>query len=494
MTSTDRSEARDGADASVLPSDRRGFLAGIGAAVGVGAIGSPASARRRAGHSRDEPRNVILLIPDGSGRVVDTAARYYRAAKADRNGFDGAEIGDFPTNVSDVEMGIDRADVVGSVSTYPDADQLITDSGAAGTAIATGQKTYDGAIAVDHDRRPLETILERAADAGYATGLVTTSEMTHATPASFAAHVSDRGQQEEIARQYVLESDVDVFLGGDRSHFHPEERDDGVDLIDIARADDYQYVETAADLDDVSGGKVLGLFTESGHLDFYLDRENGHGGLLSSPLDSLSGALGELTDGVGGVVDELSGSEHASAELEDALAGTADGNDLEAQPGLPEMAQTAIGLLEQRSDRGFFLMVESARIDHLGHLNNFAMIPEQVEHDDTVDLAMEYAETGPGETLVVNVADHDCGGLSLGNQENGYDMDWGRLVEQDHTHWQNIPRVQAINRAAGLNFGSLVHTAQDVPVYATGPNAAYFSGHQENSDLAAGMAAHLDVA
>ncbi|APX97990.1 alkaline phosphatase [Natronorubrum daqingense] len=462
---------------------RRTFMAGLGALAGSGALGQTTSARESGSNgTTGRRRNVILTIPDGGSRTHDTAARYLRAYENDASAF--------PANIEDVELGIDRAEYVGSMSTYPDdPEQLITDSGAAATAMATGQKSYTGAISVDHDGRPIETILERASDAGYATGLVTTTQMTHATPAAFAAHVEDRGQQADIACQYVRQSDVDVFMGGDRSHFRAEERDDGADLIGEARDRGYQYLETASDLESVDDGKVLGLFSETGHFEYAVDRQ---------------------------------------------------ADDENTQPGLPTMTEAAIDVLEARSEQGFFLLVEGGRIDHAGHANDPAMLPEQLEHDEAVEVAMDYAGDGSGQgngrgptdTLVVNVADHETGGLVLGR--DSYDMNWEYIAEQsltqerlaseledassqsalastleDHTGIDDLSeddlaeleadpsaiegRDSVVNRRAGLAWGSDAHTATDVPIYAKGDNAAYFGGHHENDDLFAGLEAALGL-
>lgn len=479
MSQTDI-EQKESAENAEVSAERRGFMAGLGTIVGTSALGSTVSAKgQNSGNGNGGTKNIILLIPDGSSRTHDTAARYYKAYEDDPEAF--------PLNIKDVELGIDHADDIGSISTYPDdAENTVTDSAAAGTAIATGQKTYNGAISVDHDGNPVETILEKANDAGYATGLVTTTQLTHATPATFASHVESRGMQEEIARQFIQEQDLDILMGGHRAHFQADERDDDLDLIGEAEADDFTYIETAAELDSV-GGKVLGLFSQTGHLDYYLDRQD---------------------------------------------------NDDNTQPGVPQMVERAIELLEQRSKNGFFLMVESGRIDHAAHGNDPAAISEQVEHDEAVKIAMEYAEStpgngrGPSDTLVVSVADHETGGLVLARED--YQQDWSAIVNQevaqgtlqseledlssisgvkeyieDRTSISDLSDEEArellddpsmiagrdnvINERAQINWGTGNHSGVDVPVYAKGTHSDYFAGHQENADLIWGLEAHLGL-
>lgn len=454
-------------------------MAGLGSLVGAGALGDAKAQGQSNGHGQGRTRNLIVMIPDGSSQTWNTAARYYRAYKEDSEAF--------PRSVADVELAIDRADDVGSISTYPhDPEETVTDSAAAGTAIATGQKTYNGAIGVDTSGRPIETILEQATDAGYAAGLVTTTQLTHATPASFAAHVEDRGMQEEIARQYIEEQDLDLLLGGDRSHFRASDRSDGRDLIARAENDGFQYVETASELDNVDEGKVLGLFNESGHLDYYLDRER---------------------------------------------------NPENTQPGLPEMVETAISLLENRSDQGFFLMVESGRIDHAAHGNDPAAIAEQVEYDEALGVAMDHVENGPGhgrgpsDTMVVSVPDHETGGLVLARDR--YQQDWDPIVGQSASQSVLESEIAELSSAsavreyvaeqvgiddlsdeevselledpsaiagngliserAQISWGTNNHSGTDVPVYAKGQYSEYFAGHRQNSDLLRGFETHLGL-
>ena len=147
---------------------------------------------------------------------------------------------------------------------------------AGGTALATGVKTYDGAIAVDTSQRPVGTILEGAERKGLATGLVVTSRLTHATPAVFSAHVADRDLENEIARQQ-LNKDIEVLLGGGRRHFIPETmngsaRNDEKNLLNRAQKQGYDIVETADELAAVDDGPVLGLFSDS-HMAYEIDRD-----------------------------------------------------------------------------------------------------------------------------------------------------------------------------------------------------------------------------
>ncbi|MDI3280079.1 MAG: alkaline phosphatase [Bacillota bacterium] len=302
--------------------------------VGLGA-GAPAA------EAAKPVKNLILLIGDGMGFGQLTAARIVKGESLYMDGFP----------------------VVGTASTYPNDPQekWVTDSAAAGTALATGVKSYNAAISVDVNRKPVKTILEAAQEAGKATGLVTTTRITHATPAVFAAHHVNRDAEQEIAVD-MLNHNVDVLLGGGKGYFVPAaqkgKRTDGRDLIAEARSKGYTFVETKDELNKVTGGKVLGLF-KSSHLSYELDRDPAR------------------------------------------------------EPSLAEMTRKAIELLSRDPD-GFFLMVEGGRIDHASHAHDAAAaVYDTLAFDEAVGVALDFALRNP-DTLVVVTADHETGGLSVG--------------------------------------------------------------------------------
>jgi len=292
-------------------------------------------------------KNVIMLIPDGMGPSAATAARIVKSGKtnATLRGNLGAE------------LYMDYI-CVGAMKTYS-YNSLVTDSAAAGTALSTGKKTYNGAIAVDNNVNQLKTVLEIAEEQGKSTGLVATSRITHATPASFASHVDDRDKENVIADQ-LLKSGVEVMLGGGKRHFIPNgKRTDGRDLTAEATEDyGYTYVETANDLQAASGDKLLGLFSSS-HMAYEIDRETTE------------------------------------------------------QPSLAEMTTKAIETLS-KNKKGFFLMVEGSRIDHAEHANDAAAtIQDVLAFDEAVKAALDFAKKDK-HTLVVACADHETGGISIG--------------------------------------------------------------------------------
>lgn len=288
----------------------------------------------------EQPRNVVLLIGDGMG------AEQCKAASVFAHGEDGM-------------LAMQRLPVQGQMTTDPAGEEgTVTDSAAAGTAMATGSKAQIGVLSVQlpGDGEPLETILEQLQDRGMRTGLVTTTYLTHATPAAFAAHVESRDMHEQIAEQYLHEARPDVLLGGGGDHMTPAAaREAGYTVVTGRRG------LQAIDPDTV--GRLCGLF----------------------------------------------GKGHMPYEYEYAMR-IDDGYD--RLPHLSEMTDAALEVLG-RGDKGFFLMIEGGRIDHAGHGNHLKNnIVETLEFDNAVKRVLHWAQ-GRRDTLVVVTADHECGGLKV---------------------------------------------------------------------------------
>ena len=207
-----------------------GLLAYVVAAPVTPAAGAPHDAEGSA-------RSVILINGDGMG------AAHREAARLDQHGRDGALL-------------MDSLPAVGFQSTSSaDPDDVVTDSAAAATAWATGQRTYNRAISVDLDGAPLPILGAQATAAGRATGLVTTSQVTDASAAAFFSNVPDRDQQDEIARQYVEDTQPDVVLGGGAAHW-------SADLVAAAEQEGYTHVTDADELAAANGDRLLGLFAD----------------------------------------------------------------------------------------------------------------------------------------------------------------------------------------------------------------------------------------
>jgi len=275
-----------------------------------------------------KPDNIILLIGDGMGLTQICAGLTVNHGQLNLNNF--KSIGFSKTN---------------SVSGY------ITDSGAGATAMSTGNKTYNGAIGVNQDTIPCKHILEYAEEKGLSTGLVSTSSITHATPAAFIAHRKWREDYEGIAADF-LKTDIDVFIGGGSMNFVL--RADKRNLLQELQQKGYQVVLSMDSIKNISRGKLAGL---------------------NVPL-------------------------HNPAKIQ----GRGD--------MLPAAASTAINILS-KNKKGFFLMIEGSHIDWGGHANNGAYVAqEMIDFDRAIGKALGYAQSNR-KTLVIVTADHETGGMSI---------------------------------------------------------------------------------
>jgi len=284
--------------------------------------------------SKVVPKNIIIMIGDGMGMGQISAGTYV-------NG-----------NTSSLE----RFPVVG-IHKPACYDSLITDSAAGATAFACGVKTYYTAVGVDKDTIPVETLLEEAEKRNLKTGLVVTSTIVHATPASFFSHNEYRRNYEEIAED-ILNNEIEYFVGGGKKFFDRREKDDR-NILDELRAKGYfisDYIDDFAYFKSNLEGK-----TKVGY--------------LSSDNDPLPVSQG--------------------------------------RDYLMDASMTGIDFLSSQAQNGFFLMIEGSQIDWGGHANNESYIlSEFKEFDQVIGKVLDWAEKD-GETLVVVTADHETGGFTI---------------------------------------------------------------------------------
>lgn len=274
------------------------------------------------------PRGVVLIIGDGTATSQLSAGQVHKGAP----------------------LAYARFDVLG-LQTTSSADHLLTDSAAAATAIATGHKTRNGYVGVDPDGAPLRSILHAAEDRGLATGVVVTSRVTHATPASFIAHQPDRRDEEAIARDF-LAVDLDLVIGGGRDKF--DRRADGERLTEQLTG---RGVTVLDGLDAVLAASTLPLYGFVHH---------------GAPPKVTEGRKGEL----------------------------------------PATAAHALRLLAAQPN-GFFLLIEGSQVDWAGHDNDGPwMLEELLDLDDTVAAVLD-AAGALGDVLVIATGDHETGGFDL---------------------------------------------------------------------------------
>lgn len=274
-----------------------------------------------------KPENIILVIGDGMG-----ASHIFAGLTANKG-----------------RLFLENFKSVGFSKTQS-SDNYITDSAAGGTALSSGIKTYNGAIGVDVNRNAVKTILEEAEENGLATGLLSTSAITHATPASFIAHQASRSSYEDIAADF-LKTDVDVFIGGGLDHF--TKRQDGRNLVEELKNNGYEVETEMKKVEKVKKGKLAGLVAGE------------HTGRISERGDML-----------------------------------------------PVATETALNILDKNKN-GFFLMIEGSQIDWGGHSGStIHIVEEMLDLDITLGKVLEFAAKDK-KTLVIVTADHETGGMAL---------------------------------------------------------------------------------
>ncbi|WP_406415475.1 alkaline phosphatase [Streptomyces sp. NBC_00873] len=452
-----------------------------------------------------EIRNVIYLLGDGMGRTHVTAGRdrYYGAAG---------------------KLNMERLPYTGAVATYAvekgsEQPALVTDSASSATAWSSGIKTYNAAIGVDTYEKKVSTLMEEAKSAGFATGNVSTAEITDATPAAQFSHALLRGCQgpvysdaaclpkkadgtyepapqdktliTPIAEQIARNGTADVILGGGLARFEPDDQKalqaQGYQVLGsfgdpslTAQTAASQKVATKTDLDMAQGKKVIGLFNR-----------------------------GNLS------VEQAKASLPADAPQKQ-------------EPTLADMTKKSLSLLNGRSKKGFLLQVEGAQIDKRSHANDAAQTLAEVKaFDDAVKAAYDFAKKD-GHTLVVVTADHECAGFNIiekgtytnaeavappantdaGNPANNSTPSRSSSGAKDAARSSGIvngagsgdaknfapatfrtpddPKgVQDGSKDASLwlTYLSGNHTGADVPIYAYGPNGSAFAASQNNTEL-----------
>ena len=287
------------------------------------------------------PKNIIYMIGDGMGPAYTTAYRYFK---------------DDP-NTKAIESTVFDTILTGMAHTYPDDHTYVTDSAASATALSSGHKSYNGAIGVDTNKKPVKTMLEIAKERGMTTALVATLQINHATPASFAAHNESRGNYDEIANDYIDNKiagklPVDLMLGGGTKYFIREDRN----LIEEFKAAGYQYSDDINNLGQITQLPAIGLYAEKG---------------LPYAIDEHPNRLARLTT-------------------------------------------KTLDLLDGQNKEGFFVMIEGSQIDWCGHANDIACaMAEMDDFAKSVEKAKAYVDKNQ-DTILIVTADHSTGGLTLG--------------------------------------------------------------------------------
>lgn len=390
-----------------------------------------------------------------------------------------------------------------SIATTFSKTNSVTDSSAAGTALATGSKTYNHAISVDMDKQPIETVAEKAKKAGKRVGIATSVSIDHATPGAFYAHQPDRSMYYEIAKD-LIKADFDFYAGSG-------------------------FLETETTSDKKKATSLFTLFKESGYT---LSR--GYEDYLSKSKAAEKLILIQKAE------KDASSLPYAIDRKEDDLT-------------LSQITKSAIDFLSKKDKKGFFLMVEGGKIDWSCHSNDAATTFKEItDMDNAIKIAYEFYKKHPKETLIVVTADHETGGIALGvgpyalnlkalqyqkrsvdelskeinsfRKEKGKEIAWADMKEflgKEMGFWKELPitwdqekklrdefensfiknksvieeNLYAKNNAmavrakevmseiAMISWASGGHSAGFVPVFAIGAGSELFKGKMDNTEI-----------
>ena len=341
------------------------------------------------------PKYVFMFIGDGMGNPQVTATQYYLGATQNP---DAA----IPTPE---QLSFTEFEALGLVTTY-DASSFCPDSASTATSMASGQKTLSGVINYDVDLKDsFKLITEYAKEAGKKVGVITSVSLDHATPAAYYAKVPSRSQYYDIAVQGLTGTTLDYLAGGS---FLKMDGDDGEqeNLLDIAAANGWTLANTNDDIRalDAESGRVLAIepnVADSQSIHYEIDRVR------------------------------------REAEGEDILA-------------LSDYVEAGIRVLD--NENGFFMMCEGGKIDWSGHANDAATsIHETIAFSDAVQVAVDFAEEHPDETLIIVTADHETGGMTIGFATTAYDTHFDYLTSQKIS-FTEFDGVIATLRESGATF------------------------------------------
>lgn len=406
--------------------------------------------------SATKPKYIFYFIGDGMGFAHIALAEATLQAQKGEIGFGGLVFAQFP--------------ITGYATTHA-ATRLTTDSAAAGTALAVGEKTSIGTIGMNADfSQNLRSIAVKAKEKGMKVGVATSVSIDHATPAAFYAHDASRNSSYNIGT-WAPRAGLDLYAGS--GFLKP---DDGRNLYEIFADSGYTVIKGSAEL---KGKKVV-----------WVQADGQDASQLAFTVDENSKSL-----------------------------------------TLPEITAQSIQFLENKN--GFFLMVEGGKIDWAAHSNDAAAVVGEVENfSESIALALEFYKRYPQQTLIVITADHETGGLALGVGAREYDTNFEFLANQKMSLevltaavskaktwpeakliltqnlglWSKIPvstreeleilakfekkrehaaqaAIQLLNQKAGAGWTTMSHTAGYVPVFAIGQGAERFAGRQDNVEI-----------
>lgn len=423
-------------------------------------------------------KNVIYFIGDGLGPAQRQITEYYKNEVLNKPG----------------KLAMNSLPALGITTTHS-LDTLITDSAAAGTALATGYKTNNGMISQLPNGEKLKSLRVIAQEKGMKTGIISSTRLTHATPASFITNNISRGNEAEMAEDFS-KSNIDFFAGGGYRFFTPKDgeliskRKDNRNLLTDLEKNGYKVFVGEENGDNLleytpkKGEKIFAALTPS-HLPYEIDRLQN-----------------------------------------------------KATPSLSALTEKGIEVLSKNNPNGFFMMVEGGRIDHASHAQDaVGTIMDTIAFDEAIQIAIDFYKKNPKDTLIIIAADHETGGMGLGFGKNyklnlealknvnisvedklqtlytgDKDKYYKELAQNfglENLETEEKKRIEEamkleddeksiggyykptaiaaahiISERAGLQWTSFAHTATQVPLSAIGEGAENFVGFKDNTEVA----------
>lgn len=373
--------------------------------------------------AQQKAKYVFYFIGDGMGLAQVCLTEYYQSYKQGKTGSIPVVFSNFPT--------------LGTAVTHSESN-YITDSAAAGTALSTGHKTKNGRLGVSMDKKTdFTSISYKIHKAGYKVGITSTVGLNHATPAAFYANSVNRSLYYDIAKQ-AADCGFELLAGGGFIDSKGENNDQPSVYIDLEKSG-YTIIEGMDEFRNTELKKVNKaiLIQEDGRdkteLPYAIDRKEG----------------------------EMTHADIVSASIE--------------------------YLYDKSGKDGFFIMSEGGKIDWSCHANDaMTTIMEVLSLSDAVQVALDFYNRHPEETLIIVTADHETGGLTLG-YESGYNLLFENLEtiskSKDKLDDDGKDKVNELTEAARIGWTTSSHTASNVPVYAIGAGSELFSGRMDNTDI-----------
>ena len=374
--------------------------------------------------TEDRAKYIFLFIGDGMGNSHVSVTESYLSWKAGELGGEQLTMTTFP--------------VFGTATTHS-ADKRVTDSSAAGTAIACGEKTNNSYLGVDPDGNPVESMSYVLKEDGYKIGIISSVPINHATPGSFYGHNVSRNGYYEIMTE-IPASGFEYFASAGILGYNGPRGYEG----QVPNAE--EYLESKGY--DVCFGK-----------------------------DELSKAMAE-SDRIVFCQEYNRGVEPKNYD--------STGNKPETETTLAEMVQAGIDFLGD--EEPFFIMCEGGEIDWAGHSDKtMPMIIATIGFDEAVQTAYKFYLEHPEETLIVVTADHETGGVALGAGSHHGNINWEVLEkswnENEQSNNLRFDENAKLNAEAHIGWTTTDHTGGAVPVYAVGKGAEKFSGRMDNTDI-----------